>query len=77
MYALPNNPEREPGPPHARGLPDPDKHRPLQVLGSVDRKHRLRWDVTVGTHVLVALRTRVENSSHRHPISLCLGNMPK
>jgi hypothetical protein len=59
------------------GLTDADKHRLLQVLGSVGPKHRPRWDVAVGTHTPLALRTRVGNLFHRRPTSLCLGNMPK
>jgi hypothetical protein len=77
LFTLPNYPRKEPRPPHARGLHDADKHRPLQVSGSVGPKHQPRWDIATGTHMPLALRTRVGNPSHRLPTSLCLGNKPK
>jgi hypothetical protein len=66
-----------PGLPHARGLLVADKHHLFWVLGSVSLKHRPRWDVVVGTHAHLAVRSQVWNPSHHHPTLLCLGNTPK
>jgi hypothetical protein len=77
LSALPNYSGREPGPPHAWGLPDANKHCPLHVYGSIGPKHWPGWDVLVGTHVPLALDTHVGNPSDRCPTLLCLGNTPK
>jgi hypothetical protein len=39
LSALSSDLGKEPGPPHARGLPPVDKHHPLQASGSVGLKH--------------------------------------
>jgi hypothetical protein len=77
LSAWPSYPRRGLGPPHARGLPDTDKNRPLRVSGSIGLKHRLRWDVTVGTHSPLAPCTWVGHPSRCHLMPLYLGSMTK
>jgi hypothetical protein len=61
--ALPSDPGRGPGPLHARGLLVTDKHRPFRISGGIGFKHQSQWDIAVGTHVHVTLRTQVWNLS--------------
>jgi hypothetical protein len=60
-----------------QGLPVMNMHHLFQASGGVGLKLWPRCDIAVGTHVHLALHTRVWNPSHRRPTLLCLEKMPK